>query len=61
MPTKPVCNHCQSEAVKLDAFAVWDKSKTDWALESTFDNAWCDDCDGECSLDWVTEPEPCDS
>lgn len=44
---KVTCDNCGSENVRLDAFAMWDKAKQDWVLDSTYDTSWCIDCEGE--------------
>lgn len=46
-----VCSHCGSEEVKRDAWATWSTETQEWELSDTFDNAYCDDCDGETSID----------
>jgi hypothetical protein len=57
-PGKPVakrvtmiCSNCKSENVNCDATAVWDVDKQDWVLIQTLPNEWCNDCDGETSID----------
>jgi hypothetical protein len=50
-----VCGHCKSENVKSDAYAAWDVKRQQWALACTFDKgAYCDDCDGETSIEAVS-------
>ena len=59
---KPVCSRCGSDAVLLDAYAEWDMEKQDWVLQNVFQDAICEDCEGEASLDWVdVTPEASDS
>jgi hypothetical protein len=55
---KPVCAVCGSENVVADAWAEWDVEKQDWELRSTFDDKFCEDCEGECSVDWVDAAAP---
>ena len=50
---KPICKTCNSDSVKLDAWAVWDLDSQQWDLETTFDMAFCEPCDGETTLSWV--------
>lgn len=54
---KPVCTQCGSDDVLADAYAWWDVDKQEWALSNTFDNSYCEDCEGECSLEWVPADE----
>ena len=53
----PVCTRCGSTAVLADAYAEWDVERQDWVLHSTYDNSTCEDCEGECSLEWKQVPE----
>ncbi len=50
----PVCSHCASTRVLRDAWAKWDEKAREWGLDAVFDQAYCPDCDGETSIDWVT-------
>ena len=45
-----VCSHCESDAVVIDAYAMWSVEEQDWTLASTYDAAWCTVCDGETTL-----------
>ena len=47
MKLKKCCNACGSENVVRDAWAEWDTETQRWALATTFDAAFCEDCDGE--------------
>lgn len=49
----PVCSSCGSDDILMDAYARWDSAAQDWALNSTHESAVCEDCGGECRLDWV--------
>ena len=51
--TKPVCAHCGSADVRADAYAAWNVDSQAWEITTTFDNHDCEDCGGECSLNWV--------
>jgi len=44
------CSHCESEEVKLDAWAAWDVETQQWVLDNVFDAAWCNECEGECTI-----------
>lgn len=46
-----VCAHCGSDNVRRDAFAEWDIDNQDWVLSHTFDDAYCEACEGETSID----------
>jgi hypothetical protein len=46
-----ICDVCGSEDVMLDAYAEWDTEIQDWVLRSTFDQAYCEQCEGECTLE----------
>ena len=49
----PLCSTCLTSEVKVDAWAMWDEESQEWVLQSTYDaNAYCDTCDGECSIEW---------
>ncbi len=52
----PVCGRCGSENVKRDAWAQWSTSAQDWELGAVFDQAHCDNCEGETTLVWQAEP-----
>lgn len=42
-----VCEHCGSTYVKHDAWASWDIDAQRWTLDNYYDNAFCEECDGE--------------
>lgn len=51
---KPVCATCGGDDVKADAYAAWDQKAQRWEVVDTFDKgASCEDCGGECRLEWV--------
>jgi hypothetical protein len=45
------CSKCGSKNVLRDAWAFWDENSQEWALNSIFDNAYCENCEGETSLE----------
>lgn len=55
--TTPVCTECGSQDVWVDASASWDMDAQRWVLEQAYQQAYCDECDGETSLDWMDEEE----
>lgn len=57
MKTKMVCSKCGSEKVMRDSWASWDYGKQEWALYNVFDDAWCDTCEEECSIEEVEVDE----
>ena len=48
---KMICSFCKSEDVSRDATARWNFAGQEWELASVQDQAYCDDCDGETSLE----------
>ena len=48
----PHCAACGSTAILRDAWARWDPAIQDYELAAVFDFAYCEDCDGEASVDW---------
>jgi len=51
MKTRKKCGTCGSEEVVRDAWAEWDFEKQEWVLADIFDDAWCNTCEGECSIE----------
>ena len=51
----PVCAHCKSDDVVLDAFACWNHETQDWVLEDTYDNSYCRDCESDTFFEWVED------
>jgi hypothetical protein len=47
---KIVCSNCGSEDVRRDADASWNEETQEWELLCVYDNATCEDCEGETSL-----------
>ena len=45
-----VCAHCGGTNVGRDAYAEWDEAAQRWTLGTVFDNADCQDCEGETSI-----------
>jgi hypothetical protein len=54
---RPTCRWCKGHNVLADAYAQWDEDRGDWTLSSTFDNYECVDCEGETSVEWVSEED----
>ena len=51
---KKVCGSCGSEDVWADANATWDVKTQQWTLLNVWDNnSWCEECDGETSIEEV--------
>jgi hypothetical protein len=44
--TKPVCQNCGSEDVLVDAYAAWNSEDYKYEVELTFDEWFCNGCDG---------------
>lgn len=55
----PRCRHCGSERIFRDAWTEWDFDSQQWEWYSTFDDAFCEPCDGETKISWIkiTEEE----
>lgn len=50
---KPVCGECGGDDILCDAYAEWDTDAQDWSLQNTFEQTVCNDCGGECSIEWI--------
>lgn len=50
-PVEMVCSQCGGRNVRRDAWADWDVELQAWTLGAVFDNAHCDDCEGECKIE----------
>lgn len=44
---RKVCKYCGSEDVRADAWAEWDFDKQEWVLAETYDNEYCNSCEGD--------------
>ena len=44
---KQACEECGSTDVSVDACAVWSEQEQAWELSAVFDNAYCNNCEGE--------------
>lgn len=53
MKIKKVCSECGSEDVLVDAYASWNYGKQKYELDSTYDNTFCNNCGGECSINEI--------
>lgn len=45
------CSSCGSDDILRDAWASWDFLSQTWVLDNVFDQAYCEDCEGDCSID----------
>lgn len=52
----PICNHCGSDRVVKDAWAVWDPETQRWELGEAFDYSFCLNCERESKPEWKTQP-----
>jgi hypothetical protein len=51
---KPICSHCGSDNIRVDAYSSWNIGRQDWEHTSEHGNHVCEGaCGGECSIDWV--------
>lgn len=48
---KKVCSSCQSENVVADAYVSWNDEIQKWEVEAVFDDAYCEDCEGETHIE----------
>jgi hypothetical protein len=55
--TKPVCSHCGGSNIFFDAVSQWDVERQEQIMVNTFDNTDCEDCESECSVNWVPVEE----
>ena len=55
-PQRAKCSHCGGTNILFDAYAAWNEDDQSYFLVSTHDNPLCEDCGGECSVEWVTIP-----
>jgi len=54
----PTCKTCGSERVVTDAWACWNPSYGLWELETSFDHAYCQQCEDETKLVWKRVEQP---
>lgn len=52
------CSHCHSEDVVRDAWASWSFERQEWELGQTFDHAYCEACETDCTIETVPASEP---
>lgn len=45
------CATCHGERVMRDAWACWSYERQEWELGQAFDHAYCEDCEGDCTLE----------
>jgi len=50
MKLRMKCRHCGSEEVFLDAYAEWDFDLQYWKLSNVYEEAWCNQCEGETKI-----------
>ena len=51
---QPVCSYCGSNEVDRDACAAWNIETQQWEMVTVYDNADCEQCQGETSLEMIT-------
>ncbi|AMD43515.1 hypothetical protein HWA94_gp76 [Pseudomonas phage ZC08] len=51
----PECSMCGSDQVVLDAYAEWSYVLQEWVLQSTFDDAYCLECEESTEINWVED------
>jgi hypothetical protein len=50
---KPVCNHCGSEDIRIEAFVEWNAAKQAWNVREVTDNIVCNECGKDCKPKWI--------
>lgn len=50
--TIPRCAKCKGTDVLFDAYAAWNAELQQHEIHSTYDRAVCEDCGGECKVEW---------
>jgi len=60
-PVRPVCGHCLSGNIAVDASARWDSELRDWSMSGVHDadEATCDDCQAERTILWLRGQRVC--
>lgn len=53
----PVCSYCGSDEIKFDAYSIWDKENQEYKVDQTFDEVYCEKCEGETSVNWLNITE----
>lgn len=48
------CSECGGDNVVLDAYASWDVRAQEYVIDSTFDDAYCRDCEKSVSVNMTT-------
>ena len=56
MAVNYVCNECNSENVFVQVSAAFDIVTQEWQLRSTYDQAYCVDCDNDIDIKEVELP-----
>ena len=41
-----ICTHCGSSDVVFDAYAEWNPETQEFEIYNTFDDSWCNECEG---------------
>jgi hypothetical protein len=56
----PVCPHCGSINVVVDAAVEWDSESQEWVINTIYTKAcYCSDCErGDCDVEWNEEHTP---
>ena len=57
MKVSYVCTECGSNNVMWDAWAKWDEDTQEMYMENYYDHTYCNNCDGECSVEEVVIDE----
>lgn len=52
------CSRCHSKDVVLDAWACWSFDRQAWELGQTFDHAYCEACESDCTIEAIEIASP---
>ena len=54
-----VCQECDSLEIEGSATVFWDHVVGEWLFtsEDELHHVWCEYCEGECNVDYITEEE----
>lgn len=53
----PICKHCGSDDVGVEATAHWDNDKQAWRLSDVSENEYCNACGDDTILVWVKKED----
>ena len=48
---RKICTDCRSSDIRFDAWAEWDEQKQEYVLFQTFQEAFCENHEGSCTVE----------